>query len=141
MMDAVFQALAGIGIESWRVLAESAPFMLLGFFFAGLIKGFVPDGFVARTLGRRSAGSVLRASLFGVPLPLCSCSVLPTARGLRKQGASKGAVTAFLISTPETGGGLHCRDLRAPRSLHGRGPARGRVPDRHLCRAVGGSPG
>ncbi|VFQ45853.1 SO_0444 family Cu/Zn efflux transporter [Desulfoluna butyratoxydans] len=89
--------------ESWNVLCLSAPYMLFGFFVAGLLKAFIPDDFVARHLGRENGSSLLKASLFGVPIPLCSCGVLPAAAGLRKQGASKGATTSFLISTPETG--------------------------------------
>ncbi len=89
--------------ESWNVLCLSAPYMLFGFFIAGLLKAFIPDDFVARHLGKENGRSILKAALFGVPIPLCSCGVLPAAAGIRKQGASKGATTAFLISTPETG--------------------------------------
>jgi uncharacterized membrane protein YraQ (UPF0718 family) len=89
--------------ESWNVLCLSAPYMLLGFFIAGLLKAFIPDDFVARHLGKENGSSLFKAALFGVPIPLCSCGVLPAAAGIRKQGASKGATTAFLISTPETG--------------------------------------
>lgn len=90
-------------VESWVILCQSAPYMLLGFFIAGLLKAFVPDDFIARHLGGRGKASLLKAAAFGVPIPLCSCGVLPAAAGIRKQGASKGATTAFLISTPETG--------------------------------------
>jgi uncharacterized membrane protein YraQ (UPF0718 family) len=90
-------------MESWHVLVESAPYVLLGFFVAGLLKAFVPDSFMARHLGGSSFRSVVKAAVIGVPLPLCSCGVLPAALGLRRQGASKGATTAFMISTPETG--------------------------------------
>jgi uncharacterized membrane protein YraQ (UPF0718 family) len=90
-------------MESWHVLVESAPYVLLGFFVAGLLKAFVPDSFMARHLGGSTFGSVVKAAVIGVPLPLCSCGVLPAALGLRRQGASKGATTAFMISTPETG--------------------------------------
>ncbi len=89
--------------ECWEILAESAPYILVGFFAAGLLKAFIPEEAVARHLGRNSLGAVLKASLFGVPLPLCSCGVIPAAVGLRKQGASKGASAAFLVSVPETG--------------------------------------
>lgn len=89
--------------ESWNVLCLSAPYMLLGFFVAGLIKAFIPDDFVVRHLGKDSRANLFKAALFGVPIPLCSCGVLPAAAGIRKQGAGKGATTAFLISTPETG--------------------------------------
>jgi uncharacterized protein len=88
---------------SWDVLLDSAPYVLLGFFMSGLLKAFLPDNFVARHLGGRGMGSVLKAALLGVPIPLCSCGVLPAAAGLKRQGAGKGAVASFLISTPETG--------------------------------------
>jgi len=97
------EMLVEIVVASWHVLEESAPYVLLGFFVAGLLKAFVPDAFMARHLGGRSFGSVVKAAVIGVPLPLCSCGVLPAALGLRRQGASKGATTAFMISTPETG--------------------------------------
>ena len=99
MMDIVLKIL----VESWHVLVEAAPYVLFGFFVAGLLKGFVSDAFMARHLGGKSIVSVLKAAIIGVPLPLCSCGVLPAALGLRRQGASKGATTAFMISTPETG--------------------------------------
>lgn len=89
--------------DTWVILNESAPYVLLGFFVAALVKTFVPDDFVVRHLGKESWSSVFKASILGVPLPLCSCGVIPAATGLRKQGASRGATTAFLISTPETG--------------------------------------
>ncbi|MCW8859836.1 MAG: SO_0444 family Cu/Zn efflux transporter [Deltaproteobacteria bacterium] len=90
-------------LESWNVLCLSAPYMLFGFFVAGLLKAFIPDDFIARHLGKENRSSLVKAALFGVPIPLCSCGVLPAAAGIRKQGASKGATAAFLISTPETG--------------------------------------
>ena len=89
--------------ESWVMLLEASPFMLLGLVAAGLLKALVPDDFVSRHLGGHGAWSVVKASLFGLPLPLCSCGVLPAAAGLRRQGAGKGATAAFMISTPETG--------------------------------------
>ena len=95
--------LESILAESWNVLCLSAPYMLFGFIIAGLLKAFVPDDFIARHLGGDNRASLVKAAAFGVPIPLCSCGVLPAAAGIRKQGASKGATTAFLISTPETG--------------------------------------
>lgn len=89
--------------ETWHLLNEAAPWMLFGFLMAGLIKALVPDDFIAKHLGKNGATSVIKASAMGVPLPLCSCGVVPAATGLRKQGASKGATAAFMISTPETG--------------------------------------
>jgi uncharacterized protein len=99
----MFDMIIGILLASWQLLVEAAPFVLFGFLAAGLLKAFVPEDFVARHLGQSSFGSVIKASLFGIPLPLCSCGVIPAAIGLRKHGASNGASAAFLISTPETG--------------------------------------
>ncbi|SEA35751.1 hypothetical protein SAMN05660420_01857 [Desulfuromusa kysingii] len=90
-------------LESWNILCLSAPYMLFGFFVAGLLKAFIPDDLIARHLGKENRSSIVKAALFGVPIPLCSCGVLPAAAGIRKQGATKGATTAFLIATPETG--------------------------------------
>jgi uncharacterized membrane protein YraQ (UPF0718 family) len=87
---------------SLRLLLESAPYMIIGLAAGGLIKAFFSAGFVARHLGRGRFLPVLKAAIIGVPLPLCSCSVVPTASALKKQGAGKGAVTSFLISTPES---------------------------------------
>lgn len=85
------------------VAAESAPYLFLGIAAAALLRAFVPEKRVYEVLGRDSFRSVLLASAIGVPLPLCSCSVIPAATALRQSGASRGATTSFLISTPETG--------------------------------------
>jgi uncharacterized protein len=92
-----------VALAGWDVLVASAPYMLLGFFIAGLLKAFLPDDLVARHLGKSSFTGLIKAAALGVPIPLCSCGVLPAAAGLRRQGAGKGPTTAFLISTPETG--------------------------------------
>lgn len=97
------EAVAGILRACWEILLESSPYLLGGFLAAGLVKALVPEEAVARQLGKNSLGSVLKASLLGIPLPLCSCGVIPAAVGLRRQGASKGASAAFLVSTPESG--------------------------------------
>lgn len=89
--------------ESLAVLIDTGPYLLLGFFLAGLIRALVPVSWLSTHLGRRGIGSVLKAALIGAPLPLCSCSTLPTAAALRGAGASKGATAAFLVSTPEVG--------------------------------------
>lgn len=89
--------------ESWQFLLMSSPYLLLGLVVSGIIRSFLSPEIIARYLGSNSVKSVLYAALFGVPLPLCSCGVVPTAIALRKQGASRGAVLAFLISTPESG--------------------------------------
>jgi len=78
-------------------------YIMLGLFFAGILKQIIPNDFVSKNLGNDSTGSVIKATIFGIPLPVCSCSVIPIAQGLKKEGASKGAVQSFLISTPITG--------------------------------------
>ena len=85
------------------VTGEMSPYLLLGFLIAGILHVFVPRGFYAKYLSRGNKLSVLYAALLGVPLPLCSCGVIPTAIGLRNEKASKGAVASFLIATPQTG--------------------------------------
>jgi uncharacterized membrane protein YraQ (UPF0718 family) len=87
----------------WNISRELAPWLLLGLAVAGLLHVLLPTGFISRHLGHGRFASVFKASLFGVPLPLCSCGVIPAALGLRKDGASKGASVSFLISTPQTG--------------------------------------
>lgn len=89
--------------SSWGILCEMAPYILLGFFIAGLLQVFVDRRTMARHLAGRGWKPVVKAALFGIPLPLCSCGVLPTAVALRRRGASKGATTSFLIATPQTG--------------------------------------
>ena len=80
-----------------------APYLLLGFLVAGLLHAFVPPSFFSRHLSGPGFRPVVNSALMGVPLPLCSCGVIPTAMGLRKSGASRGATVSFLISTPQTG--------------------------------------
>ena len=86
-----------------NVVCEMAPYLLLGFLIAGILHVFVPQGFYRKYLSRDNKWAVLWAALLGVPLPLCSCGVIPTAIGLRNEKASKGAVASFLIATPQTG--------------------------------------
>jgi uncharacterized membrane protein YraQ (UPF0718 family) len=90
-------------VETWHIFADAAPYVIFGFLAAGMIKAVLPEEAVARHLGGRSTAAVLKASLLGIPLPLCSCSVIPAAISLRKQGAGRGASAAFLVSTPESG--------------------------------------
>ena len=87
----------------WDLLLDSAIYVIFGILVAGLIRAFLSPGTVASHLGEGKAGPVFKAALWGIPMPLCSCGVLPAAASLRKQGATKGATTAFLISTPESG--------------------------------------
>lgn len=86
-----------------EVTGAMSPYLLLGFLIAGVLHVFVPKRFYAKYLSRDNKWSVLWAALLGVPLPLCSCGVIPTAVGLKNEGASKGAVASFLIATPQTG--------------------------------------
>ena len=89
--------------EILHLVNEMSPYLLLGFFIAGLMHAFVPGHLYSKYLSKKSLKSVLYAALLGIPLPLCSCGVIPTAMSLRKEGASKGAVVSFLIATPQTG--------------------------------------
>ena len=86
-----------------HLINEMSPFLLLGFLLAGLMHAFIPGQIYSRYLAKPTFSSVLYAALFGIPLPLCSCGVIPTAMSLRREGASKGAVASFLIATPQTG--------------------------------------
>lgn len=85
------------------MLCEMAPYILLGFLIAGLLHAFVSRRTMSRHLSGSGIGPVVKAAMIGVPLPLCSCGVLPTSIGLHRSGASKAASTSFLIATPQTG--------------------------------------
>ncbi|KAF0237073.1 MAG: heavy metal-associated domain-containing [Prolixibacteraceae bacterium] len=89
--------------ELWYLLLEMAPWLLLGLIFAGLLKVYFPQKHIDKYLGKPNFKSALNASLLGVPMPLCSCGVIPTGISFYKNGASKGATNSFLISTPQTG--------------------------------------
>jgi len=86
----------------WAVYLDTAFWLLVGLLAAGLIRAFISQATMKRWVGGRGLASIMRAALFGAPLPLCSCGVLPAAIGLRRSGASKEATVSFLISTPET---------------------------------------
>ena len=83
------------------LFTESAPFLLLGLFIAGVIHILIPSAWVQKTLGKRN--SMVTAAFIGAPVPLCSCSVIPTAIGIRRSGASKASTASFMVATPETG--------------------------------------
>ncbi len=97
------ELLNDILINAWNVTAVMAPYLLLGFFVAGVLGAFVPVSFIENHLGKRGLWQIVKASLLGVPIPLCSCSVIPVAASLRKHGATRGATVSFLTSTPQTG--------------------------------------
>ncbi len=89
--------------NTWQLVAEMAPYLLFGFAIAGCLHGLIKPEFVRKSLGRPGIGTVINACLIGVPMPLCSCSVIPVAASLRNSGASRGATASFLSATPQTG--------------------------------------
>ncbi len=95
--------IVNILLESWHLLLDSAIYIIFGLLIGGLLKVFLSPSYVASHLGKGRFTSVFKAALLGIPIPLCSCGVLPAAASLKKQGANNGATTAFLISTPESG--------------------------------------
>ena len=99
----MLELITHIIIETWLVTARMAAWLILGFAVAGLLSVFISPVWLERHLGGRGLGPVWKASLFGVPLPLCSCGVIPVAASLRQHGAGRPATTAFLLSTPLTG--------------------------------------
>ncbi len=93
----------GIAAEVFHLFLDMTPYLVLGMFMAGLLHISINQKFIAGHIGSYTLWSVIKASLFGVPLPLCSCGVVPTAVYLKDSGASRPAVISFLISTPQTG--------------------------------------
>lgn len=89
--------------EAWHVMLEASIYIIFGLLISGILKVFLNPAAVARHLGEGRFRSVFKAAFLGIPIPLCSCGVLPAAAAFKKQGANNGAVTAFLISTPESG--------------------------------------
>ncbi len=90
-------------VAAWGVLAAMAPYLLVGFAVAGVLSVLITPERVRRHMGRRGIWQVVKASLLGVPLPLCSCGVIPVGLSLRRAGASRGATISFVASTPQTG--------------------------------------
>ena len=103
MLQTVVNMATGFAAEFWVVLAAMAPYLLFGFLVAGFLSIFISADTVEEHLGGGGFLPVLKAAAFGVPLPLCSCGVIPVAASLRRHGASRGATTAFMLSTPQTG--------------------------------------
>ncbi len=87
----------------WNLVIESAPWLLIGYLLAGIIKQVIPSEWVHKQLAKPGFVSIVKGAFIGAPLPLCSCGVIPTALAVRKAGASKGATSSFLVATPETG--------------------------------------
>jgi uncharacterized membrane protein YraQ (UPF0718 family) len=90
-------------LEAWHLLLSASAYMIFGLLVSGLLRIFMNPASVAQHFGHGRIKSVVKAALLGIPIPLCSCGVLPAAVSLKKQGANNGATTAFLISTPESG--------------------------------------
>lgn len=101
--NTIILLLTDILVASWDIYRASAIYMLFGFFIAGVLHVFIRADRIGAILGQGKFRPVFLSALIGVPIPLCSCGVVPAAAGLRKQGASKGATVSFLISTPESG--------------------------------------
>jgi uncharacterized membrane protein YraQ (UPF0718 family)/copper chaperone CopZ len=99
----MMEILRRYGIELVGLVNEMSPYLMLGFFFAGLLRVVFPREVITRYMGQGNLKSAVNASLLGVPMPLCSCGVLPTGIGFYKNGASRGSTVSFLISTPQTG--------------------------------------
>ncbi|WP_324171832.1 SO_0444 family Cu/Zn efflux transporter [Sulfurimonas sp.] len=90
--------------DNIMILSDAMSFyILIGLLIAGVLKQLIPDDFISSQLGANKISSVIKATIFGIPMPVCSCSVIPLAKSLQKEGASKGAVQSFLIATPITG--------------------------------------
>jgi uncharacterized membrane protein YraQ (UPF0718 family) len=97
------EKLNSVVFEIWNVIASMSLYLLFGFLIAGILHVIMPVSFIEKHLAGKSIGASIKAALIGVPLPLCSCGVIPVSASLRKKGAGKGAVLSFLTSTPQTG--------------------------------------
>ncbi|MFO7890496.1 MAG: permease [bacterium] len=89
--------------ESVNLWLAMSPYLLLGMLIAGILHVFLGPAFISRHLGGTGLSSIFKATLFGIPLPVCSCGVIPVAASLKKEGASKSSTLSFLVSTPTTG--------------------------------------
>lgn len=99
----MYEILVDILWKSWFVLCDIAPYLLFGFAIAGLMSIWISPEWTERHLGGRGIRPVVKAALLGIPLPLCSCAVIPVVASMRRHGASRAAATSFLLSTPQTG--------------------------------------
>jgi uncharacterized membrane protein YraQ (UPF0718 family)/copper chaperone CopZ len=99
----MLNVLEGFAVETYRLFIEISPYLLLGFFFAGLLHTLLGEKYVRKHFAKSGWWPTIKAAIFGIPLPVCSCAVIPLAESLRKDGASKSATMAFLVSTPSSG--------------------------------------
>jgi uncharacterized membrane protein YraQ (UPF0718 family) len=102
-MDSLENLITRFASETWWLTSEMAPYLVLGFLIAGLLRTFFTEEWVRRHLGQKGLYQILKAVVIGIPLPLCSCGVIPVAASIRRQGGSRGAVAAFTAATPQTG--------------------------------------
>jgi len=102
-METISSYILGLWYAGAALYFEMAIYMLFGLFFVGVMNLILTKEMIQKHIGKKGFLSILKAALFGIPLPLCSCGVVPTTLYLKKNGASKCAVTSFLISTPQTG--------------------------------------
>lgn len=99
----MINVLVGIITAAWNLLLEMSPYLLLGFLAAGILNIFIPKEKIYKHLSGDNVKSIVKASIFGMPLPICSCGVIPIAAYLRQKGAGKGSTVSFLSSTPTSG--------------------------------------
>lgn len=99
----MWDLLVGISSAAWDLMVDMAPYLLFGFIAAGVLNILIPREKIHQHLAGNNLGAVIKAAIFGVPLPICSCGVIPLAAYIRDKGASKGATISFLSSTPTTG--------------------------------------
>ncbi len=94
---------SGVLTAAWDLMLEMSPYLLLGFLAAGILNFLIPKDKIYKHFAGNNLKASFKAALFGVPLPICSCGVIPVAAYLRDKGAGKGATVSFLSSTPTTG--------------------------------------
>ena len=97
------QVIINILYNFWNLSIEMAPFLLLGFLLAGLLSLFISKELIKKHLSNKSKYAVIKSVILGIPLPVCSCGVIPLAASIREKGASKGSTASFVTSTPQTG--------------------------------------
>jgi len=99
----IFKIILNIVKESWLLLLDVSPFLFLGFLVAGILHVFIGSNSIKKHLGKGNFSSITKSVLFGIPLPVCSCGVIPIAASLKRDGAKKSSILGFLFSTPTTG--------------------------------------
>ena len=99
----MLQLLENFLSQTLLLFIEISPYLILGFFFAGLLHTVLGESYVRKHFSKSGMWSTIKAAIFGIPLPVCSCAVIPLAESLRKEGASKSSTMAFLVSTPSSG--------------------------------------